>query len=367
MDEPVDLEKPDISQEQFLEWRTPQFGTANPTAMGNPLWEWLMRTRMNAYQANEAWCGPSSFDAGPMWCFDRFGQSTTQLPDGRILYVAGEHEDHYDPDFFIYNDVVVAHPDGAISIYGYPKDVFPPTDFHTATLLSDRIILIGNLGNSVDWAGKTQVLELSLDTLAVRKIETHGDSPGWISCHSAALSTAGNAIVVNGGQVYNDTETGPWENVDKWDLDLASWAWTRKTRRDWQQWMFIRADHKRNLIWDIRHALWMRGVGWKEDLAKAMQRMVDQTGFEPDLDLVNSLYLPDATVTELPRPEDDDGYNVVRVMVDGVIVRFTEDGFTIRAVAEGPLAEARLKALQESVLEKLSRLHGVSWLVHAMA
>jgi hypothetical protein len=58
----------------------------------------------------------------------------------------GEHEDHYDPDFFIHNDVVVRTPDGEVAIYGYPTEVFLPTDFHTATLLPASIVLIGSLG-----------------------------------------------------------------------------------------------------------------------------------------------------------------------------------------------------------------------------
>jgi hypothetical protein len=35
---------------------------------------------------------------------------------------------------------------GRVDICGYPQDVFPPTDFHTATLLEDAILLIGAAG-----------------------------------------------------------------------------------------------------------------------------------------------------------------------------------------------------------------------------
>ena len=72
--------------------------------------------------------GDSAFDSGPGWCFERFGQSSNELPDGWVVLIAGEHEDYYDPDFFIYNDVVVKHLDGRIDIYGYPRELFPPTD-----------------------------------------------------------------------------------------------------------------------------------------------------------------------------------------------------------------------------------------------
>jgi hypothetical protein len=40
--------------------------------------------------------------------------SLTLLPDGRAIQIGGEHEDYYDPDFCIYNDVFVHEPDRSI-------------------------------------------------------------------------------------------------------------------------------------------------------------------------------------------------------------------------------------------------------------
>ena len=77
----------------------------------------------------------------------RFGQSLTLLPDGLAVQIGGEHEDYYDPDFCIYNDVFVHERDGSITIYGYPESAFPPTDFRTATLVGDSIYVIGSLGS----------------------------------------------------------------------------------------------------------------------------------------------------------------------------------------------------------------------------
>ncbi len=68
-----------ITRELFLEWRSPRLGSANPSVMTNPVWEWLVQTRMDAYQATKLLGGPSACDAGPGWCFDRFGQTTTVL------------------------------------------------------------------------------------------------------------------------------------------------------------------------------------------------------------------------------------------------------------------------------------------------
>jgi hypothetical protein len=86
---------PEVTRELFLEWRSPRYGRSNPERMDNPVWEWLVRSRLSAFYANDDFKGPSPFDAGPGWCFKRFGQSKTTLPDGRIFLIAGEHEDGF--------------------------------------------------------------------------------------------------------------------------------------------------------------------------------------------------------------------------------------------------------------------------------
>jgi len=358
-------EKPPLHEDEFGAWRNPRTGVSNPTILTNPWWAWLIRTRLNAYQANELWKGPSSFSAGPVWCFDRFGQTATTLPDGRVVYVAGEHEDYYDPDFHIYNDVVIASPDGECVILGYPTDVFPPTDFHTATLIGNRIVLIGCLGYPEDRRlGETQVLELSIDSWAVRKIVTRGDGPGWISRHATTLSSSGHAIVVSSGEVLRDAQQDLWDNTDDWSLDVESWKWSRQTHRNWRQWRLMRVDRQRNQLWQMRQAIWHSKVGWKDEFARDMNGFRETMGFEPDLDLIPHLYQLDEHTQELPK--EDDEYNVVRVRIDDVTVKFIEDGFSIHAVVQGELAAGREAALKQSLREKLSRLDGQEWEVIEM-
>ena len=154
---------PDVTPELFRVWRSPRLGAQNPERLTNPVWDWLVRSRISAYASSQHFgIGGSE----PGWSFARFGQSTTTLDDGRVVYIAGEHEDHYDPDFHIYNDVVIRHPDDRIEIFGYPRDAFPPTDFHSATVAGNKIILIGNLGYPNDRRpGTTQVVSIDLATL----------------------------------------------------------------------------------------------------------------------------------------------------------------------------------------------------------
>lgn len=129
-----------------------RFGRGNPERMRLAHWEWMVRTGEDPYvvrhdlglEPNVRGCGAGAWDpADPDWCFTRFGMTRTRLSDDRIICIGGEHEDWYDPDFCIYNDVVVLRPaagqdevtldSGEVEIYGYSPDVFPPTDFHSAT------------------------------------------------------------------------------------------------------------------------------------------------------------------------------------------------------------------------------------------
>ncbi|KAL2128968.1 hypothetical protein VTI74DRAFT_8407 [Chaetomium olivicolor] len=179
----------------------------------------------------------------PVFCFSLFGRTETRLPDGRIVYIGGEHEEFYDHDFCIYSEVVVVsgqsvkpekegseegsdygeHPELAelekkwreedrereeerkrekvaedlkqaasvegarpkdIEVYGYPVDVFPPTDFHTATYYKDErsgkgyIFIIGGLGYG-NSAHRKAILthRLNLEDFGIRRIHMTGDPP----------------------------------------------------------------------------------------------------------------------------------------------------------------------------------------------
>ncbi len=127
----------------------------------------------------------------------------TPLPDGRVIEIAGEHEDYYDPDFCIYNDVFVHDRKGNCDIYIYPREVFPPTDFHTATLAGEHIYIIGNLGYLEDRRpGYTQVFRLDIKTLKVERLETRGAMPGWISKHKASYDGQ-SVITVKNGKIFH--------------------------------------------------------------------------------------------------------------------------------------------------------------------
>ncbi|HYL35192.1 MAG TPA: ankyrin repeat domain-containing protein [Bryobacteraceae bacterium] len=217
----------DATPEDFRIAPSARWGDHNPELMNQPFWQAMIRSGITAYSGAQLVGGTR--DDCPVWCAQRFGQSLTLLPDGRAIQIGGEHEDSYDSDFCIYNDVFVHHPDGRIDIFCYPEDVFPPTDFHTATLIGDSIYILGGLGYKGSRSfGETPVFFLDIHTLQIRRVKTSGGAPGWISRHRAVLVSP-HEIRVWGGKIA--AEVGETETYD--DNHRASVF--DVTRRQWRR------------------------------------------------------------------------------------------------------------------------------------
>lgn len=218
----------DVSADEFHAGKTRRFGTSNPEKHVVPFWEQMIRAGITGYQAIRLFEDQVTTRREPVWCAQRFGQSITFLSDGRIIQIAGEHEDHYDADFCIYNDVFVHHPDGAIDIYGYPEAVFPPTDFHTATLVGDFIYIIGSLGYSeARRYGKTPVYRLDIQTSQMEEIVTAGVIPGWIYGHRA-VALSPDEIQISGGKIVTSdgNDEAHTENAKRFTFHTKANVWT---------------------------------------------------------------------------------------------------------------------------------------------
>ncbi len=344
-----------VTPSLFLKWRSPRFGDNNPTKVSSKVWEWLVRSKLTGYAATEKMQGPSPFGAGPTWCFERFGQSCNSLPDGRKLYIGGEHEDHYDPDFCIYNDVIVEDPDGHTEFYCYPRSSFLPTDFHTSTLVGDRVVIVGCLGYSGDRKiGYTPVYILDLHGFRIDRIDTYGDSPGWIHEHTAHLTDNDESIIIAGGMVYHGDQQSLRENIDEWQLNLQTWTWNRLTSKNWPRWGMLRKDRGQNHLWEFRQALWSKSVNWLEQYNEELVQLEIELGYTPDVDSIADLYKFSFQTGDLV--EDADEHNLFWLYIDEVRVRFVEESYLVRVTVEGELPELMLKLIRKSLLDKLSAL-----------
>jgi ankyrin repeat protein len=208
----------EVDKTDFRKAPSSRFGTRNPELIVEPFWEGMIRSGISAYEAGCLLGGTR--DDSPIWCANRYGQSITFLGDGRIIQIGGEHEDWYDQDFCIYNDVFVHQPDGTIHIFGYPESLFPPTDFHTATLVGNHIFIIGSLGyQGTRQYGATPVYLLDTGTFQIEALKVQGMPPGWIYGHRATLRNENEICIVEGEIVTSDGSTETHVNND-WSFIL---------------------------------------------------------------------------------------------------------------------------------------------------
>jgi hypothetical protein len=341
----------EITREVFEAQRRPRFGTANPERMQLAFWEWMIRgddrppdpaenrvlsamgqmmrggklkSRNSPYRARDLFNVPLNREDGPIWTFDRMGATQTELEDGRAICIGGEHEDYYDPDFCIYNDVIVLGPTDQIEILGYPKSVFPPTDFHTATLMGTRIIIIGCMGYPKERRpGHTPVYELDLSTYKMSSIETTGSSPGWLSRHEAALEPD-DIITIRGGEIIEEHEGKQRlkRNIEEYSLDIRSGLWRQLTSRNWLQF----AIHQKG-----RRALFV------------------------DVPNLSALYPSEIEHTPLA----DEQWNRVRFLVEGIAVSVTKGVSEIEIIVEGDLAAELGQSIANNVMANVEAATGL--------
>lgn len=221
-----------VTRKEYLAGKHPRFGKKNPQIMDIAFWKAMIRSGATAWAAQVMFRETDKLRSKPIWCFHRFGKSITELPDGRFIEIGGEHEDYYDLNFCIYNDVVVHHGGGNFVILGYPEKVFPPTDFHSATLIGNFIYIIGCLGYPEQRKYEhTPVYRLNCQTFAIEKVATTGEHPGWISGHKAVY-TGNSELLVKGGKLcalVNGAEDY-FDNPHRHVLNLDSMTWRRLDR-----------------------------------------------------------------------------------------------------------------------------------------
>ncbi len=355
----------EISRKVFESQQRRRFGTANPERQQFAFWEWMIRASEEArlrdgsdepepsdvghtpYQLREFFGQAGDFSKGPIWNFDRMGASRTPHPDGRVICIAGEHEDYYDPDFCIYNDVAVLDLDGSVEIYGYPKDVFPPTDFHSATLLGDRIVIIGRLGYMGErQSGTTPVFALDLTGYRMEPLRSQGELPGWIFGHEAELGPDG--IVIRGGEVWEEKDGAGWirRNFDDFLYELETGRWKRLTNRKWRQYSICN-DAKKVFMkgQPLRGCCATEGESWKGEALEISDFSDTFVYIQPEA-LFPPHFAYETVSSEAFSLED-------RIEVAGIPVSIKVESFSIEIVIEGEMEEARAAALVEDIKESI--------------
>jgi hypothetical protein len=145
-------------------------------------------------------------------------------------------------------------------------------------------------------------------------------------------------------------------NIDDWRLDIKTWQWERVTDRRWQQWEVRRKDGARIHLYDIGQALWHRDAGgeWREEFAPLMDKLEEELGVRPDLDLATRLFKPEIKHETVPEVEDE--YSIHQIKIDGVVVRYAEDFRGFQITFEGAFPQATIDAVLVDLQRKLGLL-----------
>ncbi|MFN7020206.1 MAG: hypothetical protein ACK4WH_02610 [Phycisphaerales bacterium] len=341
-----------VTREQFEQDCKRRFGRANPERMRVAHWAWMVRSGEGPYsvrqrlglEGNYSECGEDGVCRRPEpdWCFQRMGMTRTAMADGRIICIGGEHEDWYDPDFCIYNEVVVLRPaagreavttdSGEVEIYGYPEEVFAPTDFHSATLVDGRIYVIGRVGYGEARApGTTPIVTVETEGYRISAVSASGACPGWINSHHASFDAGTHAIIVRGGKVLRPG-AGQFEpNHAAHRLRLADLRWE------------VIAEHEPHRMFRIQAVRTLEGF---EEPGEAVFR-------------------PRRVAYGWLLPEER-GVTVYGLDVQGVRVEFESFYTSIRVKVEGGLAGDAVETLLEDVLENLNAGGKAEWEVREM-
>jgi hypothetical protein len=86
-------------------------------------------------------------------------------------------------------------------------------------------------------------------------------------------------------------------------------------------------------------------------------------GSPTDLDRFLHLFVP--SIAHQPCPEREDEFNVTRILVDDIVVRFVNDGHVLQMTAEGALPDATVDSIASELRERLTVLEHTQWLLTA--
>jgi len=264
----------------------------------------------------------------------------TRMSDGRIICIGGEHEDSYDPDFCIYNDVTVLMPElgcddvtegtGSVEIYGYPRDVFEPTDFHTATLVDDKIYIIGCLGYQDRRVTTcTPIYELDTNSYRIEPVQTSGAAPGWIYKHHASYDAEQNVIAVRGGSIWSVEDNSEIKHFGAYRLYLEDMRWE----------VISEAEQHRKFL--------LKGIN----------------DFRNDFDEPSQSAFVIASIKSRPLEPEDQGIMVYWLDVQGVRFQFRVWVDEIHTIVEGDLPPRTIDEVLDEVRSNLLAESGFEWKV----
>lgn len=328
----------------------------SPQMNSGDIFQWRMREDFSPYQIRCHLQEMGYTIKQPIWTFLlRMGQSVTELPDGTKVSIAGEYEDYYDPDFKIYNDVMIQKMNGEIQLWHYPIEQFPPTDFHTAYYdqVTHSIFLIGNLGYPENRKeDSTQVLRLNLNTLEIEKLECFGNIPSWLHHHEMKVINQHELEFSNGHVIKNKKYL---RNLYTWRLNIRTLEWSLPKQTIFDHWT-LKSEHYYGFpFFECHQLLWDEENITAEEFEQSKQKIINHLGYLPNYKVYRWLYIPldDAIITQ-----DEHEYSKYISNLYGYTLWYFENDDLMQAVFPDHIPYDFQKFLLNDLVYRLKQITG---------
>lgn len=258
---------------------------------------------------------------------------------------------------------MILRANGSTEFYGYPTDIFPPTDFHSATLFGDEIFIIGGLRYPDERdPSATLVFRLQLSDFSMQVVKTCGNTPSWLYDHSAELDEARHTIVCSGGKVTHVPTGRTVENLTTWEFDLTTNTCSSLETKPFQRWILVREDEGYNELWSIEQVARASRSARKDDFSEKYRADFAARGHEVDADVFEARFTPPFAHTPIETADPyGDNYRVHRFVVEGAVVRISEEMHEIAVTVEGEMSPDLLASLESFGLETYSAIEGVPY------
>ncbi|MDO4250383.1 MAG: hypothetical protein Q4C68_02615, partial [Moraxella sp.] len=283
--------------------------------------------------------------------------SQTLLPNGCVVLIGGEYEDFYDPQFAIYNDIIVIDPKGGVKVYAYPKDIFPPTDFHSAVLIGDAIWVIGGLGYIQDRQyDKTLIYKINIHNFEITKVDAINDI-GLIHHHIADVDN--HQILVKEGEILVNIHPlidgeFSYKNMNTWAFDTKNLIWKNATNYQWCGFFIRPKTIQEFYFWEFNQLVWnmeyYQGKTEFDEIIKDwINELSDCLGSCPNIQAYRNLY----TLPMEFKLQDSEEFRTTIISIDGIKVRCIENEY-FEVYIEGQLAKNKLAMLKHHFCQTLA-------------
>ncbi len=327
-----------------------------PSLNHEAIFQWRMKEDFSPYHIRQHLEKLGYTIEQPIWTFlSRMGQSKTLLPDETKVFIGGEYEDFYDPDFRVYNDIVIQKPDGEIQLWNYSLEQFPATDFHVAHYdkNSHSIFLIGNLGYpETRKEGITQVLKVNLKTMNIEQLACFGKMPSWLNHHEMKVINDDELEFKNG---YLIKEKKYLRNLYTWRLSLRTLEWTFPEQTLFDHWT-LKSVHLYGFPFHECHSLlWDEEYCENEKFEQTKLEITEHYGKLPNYQIYPQLFIP----FENAQISHDDGeYRKHICSSHGFNFTFFEDDDLVEVIFPDVIPEDFQQKVIDDLKMKLEKISG---------